>query len=1394
MGVPGFFKWLAQRYPLICEAFRGSAAEKDDAFRLLRSLEQKDTHGGADGSFDVPDGFDNLYLDVNGIIHNCSHSIEDLCAGIKCEEDIFVLIFQYINNLVKIVQPRKMLYLAIDGVAPMAKIIQQRDRRFRSARDAKRNEVVFKSLKEQQESSEDPTKDCTEDKEFKFDAIQITPGTAFMQRLTVRLQHFAQMMIHENKAWKHLKIVVSGSEVPGEGEHKIMEYIRNEKTQRHEEALSGGKAKYISHCIYGLDADLIMLSLVTHEPYVCLLREQVYFNTHQAQSRLMINMDDYIFMHVGILREYLVNDMIQSEELRNMPSTADHVIDDFVFITMFMGNDFLPHGKFSKIPDGGINAYLSIYSRYVTERYKENRNADFWLISGCGEINLSSLMSFLGMLAKREVNRITGELYCGPDDARKTTGRRQRKEDAHKMTVIDVENVCIDRDPTEFNSKYGQQPKTVAEWKSRYYLAKMGISNDVIVHQNRNVGHGESSRPVNIDEVVHDYLEAIQWVMYYYYRGVPSWSWYLRCRYAPLLTDVMMFLRNAKARFLRTRAGRNMADMTFTLSQLLNINFGPSAPITPFEQLMMVLPTASAYLLPSLFGKLMTDLESPLRKYYPDSFDIDMDDTHVQWGGVTLLPVVPYSLLMSLMNGALMSDANEKFPRKNMPDRKLHYMESLKLTEEEKLRNSPGVARVYFYNSKSVGSLVKSPLERFKDIEQCKVDYTPFFNPVLRDGQTFMNQLMMHQPHTKSKEASSNRLHANLWFPSLSSLPYTPFTRGGVHVFHMKSHFPSLYLWVRQPIHRDALLNLLNAPKAKYVLVGYPYKHIGRLESIHTPYITIEDGKMEVGKPYELREQLASMRRSLEKKGIILSHRCPDPALSSEANWSKMSSQFLVKLLEGLPGCSLSPNLPSVRQAKSMGIDHVCENVLVKYRVLDINLQDTTQSCQAFLPFVKFVNHIKESIPQMKRTVFRDQESAQSDVTLSNHLNEMIALKNTLRQHERLYGKYSKPSIKAICIMEGSLYGCVGTVDTVGNSFDEISAVFPVSDFRITIAESALQKFSQFNRISQLVEEAEQLRWYNFPDICKLANISERTALFLFNSVTVGAHHEEIGMRLAHWDEEHGCIMCLPEYTRCSEALLCSKEMSKLARMLRVVEYSELVLDLVKSYRDNYQELFTYLKENVRQNSATNDNPKVNIPMDKLFPESSEEVVEFKKGQLMHYINAQPFRRLKLTPGRYECLTQLKIAAISQIYDEDGTSVPENNGKDFKLIRVSHIKNLHIPSYSTGSVFVREEDVYLGQSVIYINHNETVPLGTRGTVVGIYPQNADGSNRMFELVLEKTFVGASHLFGRCSSMRGLFVVISDIMPVYSNKFSDAAECFNRNQSRDRSNAPYISYV
>lgn len=132
---------------------------------------------------------------------------------------MILAIFAYIDHLFTKIKPQKVFFMAIDGVAPRAKMNQQRSRRFRTARDA------------QQKRAEAERKGETLPEEKAFDSNCITPGTPFMARLSAHLKYYVTKRISEDAEWRNVKVILSGHDVPGEGEHKIQEFIRLTKAQ-----------------------------------------------------------------------------------------------------------------------------------------------------------------------------------------------------------------------------------------------------------------------------------------------------------------------------------------------------------------------------------------------------------------------------------------------------------------------------------------------------------------------------------------------------------------------------------------------------------------------------------------------------------------------------------------------------------------------------------------------------------------------------------------------------------------------------------------------------------------------------------------------------------------------------------------------------------------------------------------------------------------------------------------------------------------------------------------------------------------------------------------------------------------------------------------------------------
>eukprot|EP00966_Prymnesium_polylepis_P021599 496615-Prymnesium_polylepis.1 len=195
---------------------------------------------------------------MNGIIHTCTHG-DGVRPGENPSEEVMVeRIFEYTERLIRIAAPRKLIYLAIDGVAPRAKMNQQRSRRYRAPREmeaeARRKQANAEGGPPAVKSAAEAMVGGDGGEPPPFDSNCITPGTEFLQDLGARYIEWIERRQAEDPMWARLTVVFSGADVVGEGEHKIMDFIRDSRA-------NGTTDADTRHCMYGLDADLIMLGM-----------------------------------------------------------------------------------------------------------------------------------------------------------------------------------------------------------------------------------------------------------------------------------------------------------------------------------------------------------------------------------------------------------------------------------------------------------------------------------------------------------------------------------------------------------------------------------------------------------------------------------------------------------------------------------------------------------------------------------------------------------------------------------------------------------------------------------------------------------------------------------------------------------------------------------------------------------------------------------------------------------------------------------------------------------------------------------------------------------------------------------------------------------------------------
>jgi 5'-3' exoribonuclease 1 len=120
-----------------------------------------------------------------------------------------------------------------------------------------------------------------------------------------------------------------------------------------------------------------------------------------------------------------------------------------------------------------------------------------------------------------------------------------------------------------------------------------------------------------IKELVKQYLSGIKWVTLYYFDKIPDWYWYFPYNNPPLLEDIAKYYININ-----------------------EIQFKINKPMSSFEQLLMILPPQSNFLLPTVLSKVITNQKSSIAYLKPIDFQIDFLYKSRYYEGIPQLPQI----------------------------------------------------------------------------------------------------------------------------------------------------------------------------------------------------------------------------------------------------------------------------------------------------------------------------------------------------------------------------------------------------------------------------------------------------------------------------------------------------------------------------------------------------------------------------------------------------------------------------------------------------------------------------------------------------------------------------------------------------------------------------------
>ena len=344
-------------------------------YRHLLRRNAKAYAAGSYKSLGLP-GVSHFMLDFNCIIYAAMKTLKSVTSeayevGLRREVGV------WLERLVSLIEPKDEIFIAVDGPVPLAKIHQQRLRRFKSVWLRRRDEALRAELSLPAAAEG-------------WDRNAITPGTAFMNEMN---RFLAAWALKWNKKLG-CQCVLSGSDTAGEGEHKIMR------------RLSTMTGKNV--VVYGLDADLILLGML----HADLTGNRILLCRENGEGTVT----DIAELTIQFFDPTAVLETLWLAHCRDGTSRSIW-LRDYVAIMSVLGNDFMPHSLGWTIRDDAISFILEGLES-ICLREKMRLTVD-------GKINIHILGKFF--------------LWCSDEESRRVEKWLKQKERFYPPALKQIE-------------------------------------------------------------------------------------------------------------------------------------------------------------------------------------------------------------------------------------------------------------------------------------------------------------------------------------------------------------------------------------------------------------------------------------------------------------------------------------------------------------------------------------------------------------------------------------------------------------------------------------------------------------------------------------------------------------------------------------------------------------------------------------------------------------------------------------------------------------------------------------------------------------------------------------------------------------------------------------------